>query len=1089
MKKLVSRVTAFCVFAGLFGLSAQSLVHAAPLPSWSPLPQEPLRDAVATRASQRASVRVIGLSVPTEGIVRLLAIPVQFLRDTDPLTSGNGTFPYRTWGPASGTNYLSSRLQRLKNYYDEVSGGHVQLMTHLESVVTLPYAMGSYAADLAPTVTDVTLRTRMMQDVVDRAATNIRFDDYDMIMLIHAGSAGELSVTTGTLDLPTSHIVAPKGAEIQTNNGVAIGAWSLVPETLCNDSIFSMANPTVNLTTYEATPPQTLPDPNVFTPHYWDVVGSWAHEVGHAFGMADVYDTTYSGGITLGKWSLMAEGAYTPNPETVYPNQSPWTIAEAGESQDQWFGSTPTHPDAWNRMLVGWASVINVEGQMPSQVLTPQSLTSTGLVYRMARDGDQTRREYYLAEVRAKADFDTNIPETGLVVYHVDDTIGTIAANDLEVDYVHPRIRPVPSGNSLTDQVVSVAPYKHFYVADKTVVFPGPSTVTVFGPNTTPSSADYSGTDTGIEIANIALNGTAVTADFRTGRTSGSVTFTDPPSYTTFYVTEPTLKAELVNVDIDTVTVTLDNSSLSTAQYTTSLLTTTPRVAYELVVRPTALIAGRHTLTVSARDAQGIEAVSDTLDFSLSTRTLPQAEHMMFSLPANNLPVAGQVFSPPIAPDRLAWWNPFKAGTNKYEFPSSTLYDWTVAESLLLTRDMTTDTVVTPAGRGFWGQIPQFCTLNLSGNQTSSAHKYAVPVFKGLEGSSYGFNMIGNPYAFPVPFSSLQVDLNGDTCTVAEAVRRHWLDPVLYTWVTPVSTLSGAQPGYIALLLGANPSIEPWTGYWMVARAGSLDHPLHLIFQPGQTPGRAVIPEVRTVPTPSAWELAITANDTTGAGGAKTVIGVSRDASAAVDPAVDLVAPPSAPAGISVTSRVGETALYRDLRAALTPMGQTSWQLDVSGQAGSAVLVTWPDMTEVPTGVSLLIRDSVTGQERYMRSTTSLRVDFGPTETSRVIVVTASAIPVDGLTLTTVRAQATTQTVQISGVVNMPAAIVCAIRTPQGALVKRLETNVVVAGAFSLAWDGHTERGSLAPRGIYQCDVIATGADGQTVRRATLLQF
>ncbi|MDZ4401671.1 M6 family metalloprotease domain-containing protein [Prosthecobacter sp.] len=130
-------------------------------------------------------------------------------------------------------------------------------------------------------------------------------------------------------------------------------------------------------------------------------VGVFCHEYAHALGVPDLYDTKgnpVSAG--LGQWSLMARGCLVGSTE----------------------GERPTWMDAWSRKKLGWATVVNVTTNTMNVVIPTVSDSPT--IYRMWTNGNPGQ-QYFLVENRRAVGFDSGLPGSGLLIYHVDEAVGT----------------------------------------------------------------------------------------------------------------------------------------------------------------------------------------------------------------------------------------------------------------------------------------------------------------------------------------------------------------------------------------------------------------------------------------------------------------------------------------------------------------------------------------------------------------------------------------------------------------------------------------------------------------------------------------
>jgi M6 family metalloprotease-like protein len=124
--------------------------------------------------------------------------------------------------------------------------------------------------------------------------------------------------------------------------------------------------------------------------------GVIAHEMGHFFGLPDLYDTDGSGGEGLGYWCEIANS---------------W-----GFDQTQLH---PPHFSAWSKIKLGWVT--------PTVLSTPGLYTigqaeTNPQVYRI--NYGYPSSEYLLIENRQPVGIETAMPQGGLCIYHIDDLAG-----------------------------------------------------------------------------------------------------------------------------------------------------------------------------------------------------------------------------------------------------------------------------------------------------------------------------------------------------------------------------------------------------------------------------------------------------------------------------------------------------------------------------------------------------------------------------------------------------------------------------------------------------------------------------------------
>jgi M6 family metalloprotease-like protein len=136
----------------------------------------------------------------------------------------------------------------------------------------------------------------------------------------------------------------------------------------------------------------------MFTPGD-QTIGVYCHELGHAlFGLPDLYDYDLSS-YGVGTWSLMSYGHW---------NGATW-------------GSSPAWPDAWSRTVMGFESPVELQGDVTMFPFQPvESAGGPGMVVKL-KSPLMGPKEYFLVEYRDQLKFDTYLPGSGLLIWHVDE--------------------------------------------------------------------------------------------------------------------------------------------------------------------------------------------------------------------------------------------------------------------------------------------------------------------------------------------------------------------------------------------------------------------------------------------------------------------------------------------------------------------------------------------------------------------------------------------------------------------------------------------------------------------------------------------
>mgnify|MGYP006279568057 CR=1 FL=1 len=127
-----------------------------------------------------------------------------------------------------------------------------------------------------------------------------------------------------------------------------------------------------------------------------NTIGVFAHELGHGFGLPDLYGVGSSQN-GIGNWGLMGTGSWGCD----------------GQSAER-----PCHMSAWSKAFLGWIDleVLPSSGDLGTLTLPP--VETTGKVFRI--DAGDGSGEYFLLENRQSLGFDQNLLSPGLLVWHVD---------------------------------------------------------------------------------------------------------------------------------------------------------------------------------------------------------------------------------------------------------------------------------------------------------------------------------------------------------------------------------------------------------------------------------------------------------------------------------------------------------------------------------------------------------------------------------------------------------------------------------------------------------------------------------------------
>jgi immune inhibitor A len=356
----------------------------------------------------------------------------------------------------------------VRHYYQEVSYGALDIVTvDLPSVTgwsTAPQTYAYYVDGLYglggdyPPYNYPQNAQKLVEDLVDLVNPTVDFSQYDndsdgyvdALIVVHAGQGAEL---TGSPNDIWSHKWGVTWSwALSLKDGVRVWEYTMQPEYW--------------LSTHDMT------------------CGVYCHELGHIFGLPDLYDTDYSS-QGIGKWSLMAAGSW-----------------------NGYLGNTPAHPDAWCMTRLGYVT--------PSLVATNTTgvevpaVKNSPTIFKLWTDGSPAN-EYFLVENRQKIGYDSQLPHHGLMIYHVDQNIGDYGANDLEwypgyTDSGHYKVALEQSDGLWQME-------KNINTGNSGDPYPGTYNRRTFNFSSTPNSQSYAGAETYVGVTNISDSGDTMTCD------------------------------------------------------------------------------------------------------------------------------------------------------------------------------------------------------------------------------------------------------------------------------------------------------------------------------------------------------------------------------------------------------------------------------------------------------------------------------------------------------------------------------------------------------------------------------------------------
>jgi M6 family metalloprotease-like protein len=359
------------------------------------------------------------------------------------------------------------RQGSVRNYYKEISYAQLDIVTvNLPSTIgwtTAPQTYAYYCNGQNGMGAYPQNSQKLCEDIVDLVNPLVDFSNYDndldgfvdALILVHTGPGAEVT---------------------WSDNDIWSHKWGIVPRS--RDGVY--------IREY------------CIQPEYWytpgDITcGVFCHELGHILGLPDLYDTDIPrDSYGVGKWSLMAYGSWN---------------GPSGR------GDYPAHPDAWSRIRLGFTSPTNVVANINNALIA--SVEGGGDIYRLWSSGG-LGDEYFLMENRQRTGYDSYLPSSGLLIWHIDETQ---SGNDNQW---------YPGYEASGHYRVALEQADGLFEMEKNISsgnagdpFPGSSAHTSFSPASLPSTNSYGGENTMMAISNISPSAATMTASLQVSLASG----------------------------------------------------------------------------------------------------------------------------------------------------------------------------------------------------------------------------------------------------------------------------------------------------------------------------------------------------------------------------------------------------------------------------------------------------------------------------------------------------------------------------------------------------------------------------------------
>lgn len=306
--------------------------------------------------------------------VRILAIMVEFQKDANEQTTGDGTFqkqgsPAQIDPPPHDSLYFKNKLLFVENYYHQVSNGILTVIGDLciQYIITLSNPMSAYSPPIS--LDDKSKLVELVKESWQKADTlypGLDFSRYDAFVIFHAGVGRDIDLVSllgynpSPYDIPSIFL---DSAAITTVLGSNLG----IP---IRDSTVFIKNSIILPETESRVVSTGFGDETL----QFSINGLFAACLGNYLGLPDLYDTK-TGRSAIGQFGLMdGAGIFAFN------------------------GLFPPEPSAWEKIYLGWVTPITIQSSHDSISVPAVELTHSGqdTIYKIPISGS----EYFLLENR-----------------------------------------------------------------------------------------------------------------------------------------------------------------------------------------------------------------------------------------------------------------------------------------------------------------------------------------------------------------------------------------------------------------------------------------------------------------------------------------------------------------------------------------------------------------------------------------------------------------------------------------------------------------------------------------------------------------
>jgi hypothetical protein len=315
--------------------------------------------------------------------LRVLAVMVDFVEDSDGRTTGTGKFDLSAPdsiidSPPHNKEYFRDHFLFLENYWRKVTNGKLIVKTEvLDSVFHLPHQMQFYSPPRSSTTfAEIGQLFNDTWRLVDSLKPELQFSNYNSFCIFHAGAGRDIDLVSVYGYDPTPYDLPSIYIGLNSLKEIFGGSFQGVP---VDSGQFYIDNSLV-LPETENRKLQSIGGTSLLQ---LGINGLLVGSFGSYLGLPDLFNTE-TGKSGIGRFGLMD-----------------------GQSMFSWSGLFPPEPSAWekyfldNKFNLGMMHIVDVQPGETVANLPAVSLTDLDTIYRVPISA----REYFLVENRNRDAF------------------------------------------------------------------------------------------------------------------------------------------------------------------------------------------------------------------------------------------------------------------------------------------------------------------------------------------------------------------------------------------------------------------------------------------------------------------------------------------------------------------------------------------------------------------------------------------------------------------------------------------------------------------------------------------------------------